>query len=495
MIKKMAASPFIRNVVAYSSANLVDQSITMVRGFVIRRLLPPEIMGFWNFVSVIQGVLGIFDFGGISGASRELPVAAGKGDSEDALKIRSAAFWFTVIQNFVVGSVALIYIYFIKKTDYLPWQTTAAYAGVVIFFLGTIQSLYSTFYSGAQQFVALSRIMLAASILDGVAFPLCTYLWGLGGLIAMSIVSTLIRASLFFFSGWVTGFRVRCRIYGNTLKRILSFGFSLRVVDYPYGVFQMVDILWVTRFLGLEALALFSLAKAFSMQVIDVTNKTGTVYAMRFLEQTGRKVSKESLAVQMKQYIIFQLLVMVPLLSWAAFVFLPFVVDRFIPKYSPSNKTFLIFLVSGFFYVINSGLTNPWVAEKKLVRRGTANLFGLAVMTASVSVQWYVLGNRSISGIAYASITGQYLYFVYMVFAVGKEYWTYLECLEVVLSVTAGALWAYLVISFGYAHIARDVDFVKHLLSTVQTGIVTFLALLPVVIYGFRRSRVLKGWS
>jgi hypothetical protein len=287
---------------------------------------------------------------------------------------------------------------------------------------------------------------------------------------------------------------VRWKTYKNVLKRLLSFGFFLRLVDYPNAIFNMANILWVTRFMNIEALALFSMARGFSYQIADTSTRIGTVYAMRYLEQAGAGTPRQIVAAQMKQFLTFQLLLVVPVMCWGAGVALPFIVNNFIPKYSAANEAILILLMCSFFFVVNSGLTNPWVMEKRLVARGIANTMGLCMMGLSLFIPWFFLGRHSINDVAYSSVAGYFLYFVYMVIAVGKDLWQPWECVEIIVSVSIASAWTFAVLHVGYASISTDTGFIDNLKSTLFMAGWTFLAFLPVPLYGLRRSQIMKGW-
>jgi hypothetical protein len=256
----------------------------------------------------------------------------------------------------------------------------------------------------------------------------------------------------------------------------------------------MVNILWVTKFMSIEALALFAMARGFFLQVSDISARFSTIYAMRFLEQAGRGTSSKLIAIQMKQFLIVQLLVVVPLLTWLAGIVLPLIVRNFIPKYKDANQAILILLICSFFYVVNSGLTNPWVRDKKVVARGIANVFALIAIVTALSVTWFILGRQTINDVAYATLTGNFLYFVYMVIAVGKDLWQPRECAEIILSVTLAAIWVFFILSKGYTSVVEQAEFSENLKATLFMGGWTFLAILPVPLYGLKRSHILKGW-
>lgn len=485
---------FTKNSLAYSSTKIASQFIAFAREFLVRRILPPEIMGFWNFTKVVQGIIAAFDLGCIAGANRELPIMLGSGEQREQSRIRSTTFWFTLIQNIVVGAFGLSYVWW-NGGDYLLWERIAGCVGILIFIILSFQNAYMCFFASAQEFVLLSRILFLGTITEGVTFPLCAYVWGLPGIMVMGVIASGLRAGLFVFNARVLNLHVRFRIFRSTLKRLLSFGFFLRLVDFPNVFFGMASTLWVTKFMGIEALALFSMAKSFFLQIVDISGKVCEVYSMRFLKQAGSGVPGPVIAKQMKQFMLFQLLVMVPLLTWAAGVVLPFIVNNFIPRYSAANQALLILLTCGFFYVGNTGLTMPWVLEKRLIARGTSNVFGLGAMITALAVQWYVFGDQSINGAAYATLAGYFFYFLYMVLGVGKDLWLLYESGEIILTVTVAAGWTFFLLYTGQASQVEQAPFTESLKDTLFMGLWTFGALLPVPLYGLKRSRILKGWQ
>ncbi len=482
-------SSFIKNAIAYSGSNFIIQFISFLRGVIVWRILPPEIMGFWNFMAVVQRFIATFDLGCIAGASRELPIMRGKQDPQEEARIRSTTLWFTLGQNIAVSLFASLYIWW-HRAQYVTWEIIAASVAIITFIITSFNLAYMTFFSGAQAFVPLSKVILAGSLFEGLFFPLGAYLWGLGGLMAMSIVSTAFRAWLFFFSSQALQMSIHFKVFKDVLRRLLSFGFFLRLVDYPNALFSLASILWVTKFMGKQDLALFSMAAAFSLQVADLTTRVGVVYGMRFLEQGGSDTPREAMALQLKQYLFMQLLVAVPLLAWAAGVWLPFLVKNLLPKYNAAIPATIVLLMCNYFYVLNSGLTNPWMLEKRLVARGIANLVGLLAMALSLAVCWFLLDRRTITDLAYATLMGHALYFIYMVIAVGRDLWKSSECAEVILAVTLAAGWTLLVLKVGHGSVAAQAGFFANLKYTLVMASWTLVAILLVPAYGLIRSQL-----
>ncbi|MFH2011570.1 MAG: hypothetical protein ABIJ37_02510 [Pseudomonadota bacterium] len=493
-LDKIRKSVFFKDSLAYSGTNVIAQLLTVIRSFAVRRILPPEIMGFWNFMTVVQGFLGTFDLGVIAGATRELPLIGARGDNTEKKRIYSTTLWFTVIQNCIVALFAVWYVRW-HHSQYSTTEITVAFAGIAVFLISSFYTVYSTFFITSQAFVLLSRILIAFAVIDCIGFVVFAWFWSLPGLIIISIVSVILRGAVFIFLGRLINLQTKVKISLRSLKRLLSFGFFLRIVDYPNALFNMVSILWVTKFTNVEALALFSLARGFSMQVNDISTRVGSVYTMRFLEQVGSGISREVIGRQMKQYLLFQLMVIIPALCWVAFIGLTFIVNSFIPKYAGANESFLILIISSFFYVLNSGLTNPWMAEKKLLNRGMANVFGLLAMVGAIAVTWFIFKGTTIRDVAYASVAGSYLYFVYMVIAVGKSYWSMKERIGVVFSVTAAALWTFGVLYAGFIFMDKDAQgFIANFEAMFPTAFLSLIAMFLLVLYGVKKSRIMGGW-
>ena len=484
-------SSFLKNSIAYSISNIVSQLILFFRDLFTRRILPPEIMGFWSFVGVTLEFLRGFDFGFSAGMTRELPIIKGKKDRKEEIRVRSTAFWGVLIQNIIIFIFFFFYVWS-HHENYISWKIVSAYVGMILFLILSVSTTYMGFFTCSSAFVPLSKLIIVNSIMEGVSLPLGAYFWGLKGIMFMAVICASLRSLTFFIYGNFLKFRIRLVIYKNIIKRLLSFGFLLRLIDYPGVLFGMINMLWVARLMNIESLALFSLARGFSSQISDTTTKAGTVYAMRFLEHCGNGTARELISRQLKQFLLMQLLVIVPLLSIFSGILFPFIVRNFIPKYSDAIPSILILLICTFFHVLNSGLTNLWVFEKRLKERGMANAFGLIIMSGLLIMQWFVFGLRSIEAIACTTLIAYFLYFSYMVIMVGKNFWKVSECLEIIALVACAALWTSALLFLGNKSISANLSFINDLKATSFSIIWTFICLLPITILGLKLS---KGWS
>jgi hypothetical protein len=215
----------------------------------------------------------------------------------------------------------------------------------------------------------------------------------------------------------------------------------------------------------------------------------GSVYTARFLEQGGQGVSRAVMSDQLKRFLFVQLLVVMPLLCWTGSAAVPFVITHFIGRYAAAVPVFLVLAAIGFFYVVNSGLTNPWLLDRRLSEIAFANVLSLAAMTASVALCWYGFQWRSLEAIAYATIAGHALCFIYLVMAVGRDLWPMSERIEIVVTVAAAAAWTLSVLALGQPQSAPAASWIEDLVSALRLAAWTLALLAVVPLYGLVRSR------
>lgn len=451
-------------------------------------------MGIWNFAQVVLGVIGTFDLGTISAADRELPILRGKRDTGEEIRVRSTVLWFSFLQFALVGVIAIGYAYW-NSREYTSWQMVSFYVAAFLSLSSIISSTYTNFFQNAQYYVPLSRILLIMSFMELLAYSAGTYFWGLYGLFATTVGTAMWKSGYLMKIGLAMGLKVRIRIYKEVLWRLLHFGFPLRIIDYPNAYFKMIDLLWVTRFMDIGALALYSMSRVFFSQLSDITVRVGTVLGTQLMQEFGGGAEWDVMGEKIRRFLLAQLLVGVPFITWAGAMALPFLVRQLTPKYSAANDATIILLIGNFFVVINSGLTNPWFMQKRLLSRGISNIAGLIGMLLSLAVTWYILERRTMTDIAFATTAGYFIYFTYMLLAVGNELWGFREAIVTFLYVILAASWTGYVLFKGNSMLAGGLNFWPDLMQTLKIGSYTLIAVSPVVILGVRKSNLLKSWK
>ena len=229
----------LRNIIAYSGTSLVVQVAQLVQGFVIRRLLHPDLLGAWNYVGVTLSFIGTFDVGITSGAARELPLLRGAARRAEEELVRSTAFWARLGQAAILAIGIVLYAW---------WGgTRSAHAGLiawsaaVLLLLSAASESLTTFYQSSERYVALGRASMIGSLATAACLPLGVVLGGLVGLMCAAILAAILQFLLLIWLAGREGLQVRTAFSPSWLRQLVRFGLPMRLVDYPLAIFSILD--------------------------------------------------------------------------------------------------------------------------------------------------------------------------------------------------------------------------------------------------------------
>ena len=478
---------FLKDSISYSTSTLSVQIISLFRGIVIRIILIPEILGIYNMIQVVLGFVSVFDFGASVAAGRDLPILRGKNDSVNESLMRSTVLWFTIGQSILVGLGTIIYSFFFN-TEYL----SIGFIGFVIvgtlLIIGSVVNTYDIFLRCSQKYIGLSKIILIVGVFEALVFISGAYFGGIKGLLTGVVISALFKLILTLFIAYKNGIIIGLDFSFLKIKKLLSYGFPLRIVDYPKQYMIMVDLLWVAKFMDIASLAIYTTANIFFKQSNQVSVSIGSVFETRIIQFFGKHNSWKKIGDLIKNYMYLQLLVFVPIIVCLCATFIPLVIRQLLPKYQDANDAIIYLLLANFFIVINSGLTIPWFVKKKLVSRGKSNLFGLLLAIFFLSFFWFVLDIQKLSSIA-ISVTLTYLsYFIYMLIMVGKELWPTKEIIKILLIILIGAIWTSLVVVIGNSFSISGLNIYNDIVRSIIICVISLIMISPIFIFGLFSS-------
>lgn len=474
---------FIKNAVAYSGTNLVSQAAMFVQAFILRMLLIPQVMGVWNFVQVVRGYVAPISLGAINGAFRELPILKGQGKQSEATICRSVSLSASLAEA-VILALGIVGYTIWQRSTYTHLEIWAFIVAAALVILTRFHESCLTFFQGAQLYVPLSRILLINGLIFATILPVGALAGGLPGLLVAALTAAMIRGLWMISSGKHQGLETRLGWDKSIWKRLVSFGIGYRLTSYPMTLFLMLDLLWVTRFMDLAALALYATARNFFLQASDISVRIGTVFFTRILEDHGRGISKQEMGNNFCFFIQMELLVVFPLVCWAVSSVFPLLVRQFIPLYVDSIPIIFPLMIAGFFIPQNHHLFTLWVAEKKLIPYGISNVLGLLAVGLTLIVFWYILGLRRLQHVALAALLGYAIHFTYMMTVLGRKLFGRKDALKLFCQVILAAGWTGLVLLYSGQWCPNKLSFTQDVIFSLQTGAWTITALLPLIGYG-----------
>jgi O-antigen/teichoic acid export membrane protein len=482
---------FIKNALTYSGSNIISQAALFIQGIILRGILAPQLMGIWNLVNVIRGYVQPVSVGIETGASRELSIIHGAQKPNEELRCRSVSITYSIAEMILLGVGVMGYIMLTRKS----YQSIELYAllSVPLFLLiGRIYTTYTTFLQSKNLYIPLSQIFVIGSLLLATFLPLGAYLWGVSGVIVAALIAEFLRILIIIYWSRVRNIHAFYLWDKSIWKRLVSQGFSQTLGSYPNTFFMSFDLLWVTKFFGLEALAIYAFSKSLYRNAADVSARIGTVFNTRSLNNFGRGLSTAEIAKEMKRFIQFQLLVFMPLICIGVASLGPLLIRQFVPLYADSIPLLFILLLCSFFICQNNNLNILRVAEKRFWDYGVSNVWGVFTVGGGLIISWFFLKLQTLESVAITTLFGYILYSAQMFLSEGKRIWGLEVSLAIFLKILITAGWlAYLFYSFGDKAPSYPL-WTTDLIQSIFVGIKMLVCLLPITLFGIWTSRMGK---
>lgn len=432
----------LKNIIAYSGVNLISQVLLFGQNFIVRGLLAPAVLGIWNYVGVIQGFLGTFDLGITAAASRELPMIRGTGDVEAETGSRSSAFWSRVAQGILLSAGTLIYLALFRNSIQHPVAFLVAALLVVI---SAINEALNIFHQGAQKYISLSRVLLLTGIAQALAISLGTYLAGLTGLMICAVLVQMLLAVMLFKSCLESGLHILPRWQWQIFKRQVGFGLPFRLVDYPQSVFTMLDLLFITWFMNVGALAIYTTARFMFNSAVEMQARMSNVIITRLYEIGVTQNGRRQMATEIRDFLLLEYLLLLPTVICLALYLGSFLISQFIPKYAESVPLLGIILGATYFVPQTTLVRNFWILDKRLFSLGISNLVGLLGMAAMLYAM-VTLRGQTLASVALSMVGGSMIYYAYIMFSVGREVWGWESVLGLSLAAIVAFAYTFLIV-------------------------------------------------
>ena len=256
---------FLKDSISYGSSTTLAQIIGLFRGILIRIILIPEILGIYNLIQVVLGFVSVLDFGASSAAGRELPILLGKRDSINESLMRSTVLWFTIGQSVTVGIGTLLYALFFD-VEYISLGILGFVIVAILLFFSSVVNSYDIFLRCSQNYIGLSKIIVIMSVFEAIFYISGAYFWSVNELLIGVVISSLFKLLLSIFIGYYNGIIIKFDFSFKQIKELLSYGFPLRIIDYPMQYMVMLDLIWITKFMDLGSLAVYTTAQIYIKQ-------------------------------------------------------------------------------------------------------------------------------------------------------------------------------------------------------------------------------------
>lgn len=322
------------------------QAVTFLVAIFIRERLGPVAMGIWSLVQLAVSYSSYASLGVYDGASREIPLARGRGDQVAAERLRDSSFSFvmatSLAASLAVAAWALSQRSSLSAVAFWGWMTAAAINLLQRWNNFAVGMLYvDKLFERAGRFRWLSSLVNA-----GLTLALVWY-GGLYGLYAAMVLSFVFN--ILYLRYRAESAPPRLRWDSGSVRQLLWVSAPLLVSGLLHTVVLTLDKIVVARVIGLEALGHYTLATLGTGYVMTFANLFSVTLYPRVLERYGKSADARDILAYAKLpgLLLSAYLSAAVGLLWCV---APWLTLEFLPSYTPGLEALRWLLFSTVFF-------------------------------------------------------------------------------------------------------------------------------------------------
>ena len=267
------AEKSVRGGMATMGSQGVSFVLRMASTMVLARLLTPSDYGLIGMVTVVVNFATMFKDAGLS-------MATVQKDNISHEQI-STLFWINVLISIVLGVCVLVGSPLVAAFYGKPELTAVTAVFSISFIPSGLSIQHAALLRRHMRFGSLAVVQIAAQVISlAVAILLALYGWRYWALVGGSLTTAFATVVLtFFFCPWVPG-RMR---KGTGVRKMLKFGGHLTGFNFINYFSRNADSILIGRFIGADALGLYTKAYQLFMMPISQIRAPITNVAMPVL--------------------------------------------------------------------------------------------------------------------------------------------------------------------------------------------------------------------
>lgn len=351
---------FVFHVGFYTFASLIVQAITVVVSILSRLFLGPFQMGIWAFIQVLLTYSDYVSLGTNNAIAREIPFYLGAKNYKKARELKDIVFSFCLCMSFFVG-LGFIVFAFIRK-DFLPQELFyGLLLTAVLVMLQRVNNLFIEILRSFRKFSLLSQQMILSALVNSVLVIILAYQFKIYGFVIAMCLSLAFNVVYLSLKGKL---RFQFRINWKELRHLISYGTPLMLIGVMNSVLLTFDRLVITRFLGFDALGLYTIAIMACTYVYSIPNAMGIVIMPNIQERYGAAQDEHVLLGYAAKWArIYRDLM--PVLIGLAWILTPFLIRMVLPKFEGGIGAMKYLVLSVYFISIYSPYEHFLIAAKR----------------------------------------------------------------------------------------------------------------------------------
>lgn len=326
----MNVGDFGKVLVKFASAQVIYNVLRLIAGFLVVRIIAPEIYGLFSGVGIFLGYIMLGHIGTINGLGRELPYQLGKGNDELVKDYANTGYWISLF----IGSIAFLLFSFLaiksynNQADFNLILVYATYA--IIGFFHIMNNAYlPVLYRTNSDFDKLSKINITSAFINIITVVL-VYYFTFYGLLIRAIILIIVRFILLYY---FRPLQIKPKIDLNSFKTLLKVGIPIYAVGQVRPLWSTIQNNILFSVGGALQYGYYALVNIINGAIGVIPSAFSQVVYPRMAIQLGKGQTKKEILTQVKKPTIFQFSLLFVIAIIGAVV-LPYIIPIILPKYS-----------------------------------------------------------------------------------------------------------------------------------------------------------------
>lgn len=394
-------SAIARNIARYTTSNIFQRLCGIVNSFIKPKLLPPELFGLWNLISVIATYATYGHLGTRHAMNFMVPYHQAKMETEKSQAIAGDAYWGSFVVAVFLSVLTLGYAIF--HDDDLITRVGILTLAVTIMLNWYFDFVYA--YTIAQQkFQILSRINYLRAVIALSLNIVLIYFFHIYGLYAASLITIIL--STWFLRRRAT-IPIRPGLDWNGYKNLVRIGFPIVLYELISMALNTTDRLLVAYYLGTEQLGYYSIVGLVFNFLMQIPVDTREVIEPVLMQSMATRSNEETFNEFFLRPLILTAYFM-PFIIGGVYFGMPVAIPWLLPKYIPGIVPTQIVIIGGYFFslaYVCRGIivANNWQLRASLLIIITVPLnVGTGILLLKAG--WGLCGAALSSGLSYLAL-------------------------------------------------------------------------------------------
>mgnify|MGYP001064754520 CR=1 FL=1 len=394
----------------FTIGRYIGYSFQILKGFLLAKILGPELFGFFGVFLLVQQYLVYSNFGIQYALNIKLSVNDNNKStlSKSIKSIIDSSFTLIIFSSCLLLIVSLFLIYSKIDFNFVVPKSHFIIGLLVITILFHIQEVFLNVFRIKKEFYVILFTEICISISAIVVIPFFDGIELLYAVIISWILALILSVTIFKIN-----FKHTIRWDIKMVKPLLAVGLPFLLYNFSFNLISMASRSFVAYNYKISEMGFFTFAVSLTTAIMLVFNSVSWIIYPRLITQ----LSDNALINRQLESLLFGLtkktLAVLFVLTLSSIMFLPLIFS-FLPKYSVSYNTVVVLLINQI--AINSAfaLTSYLVGRNMFKVLISSSIFALVFCCLLMFL--FTSLNFDYAWIAFANLIGSMVFFNYLIF-------------------------------------------------------------------------------